>query len=235
MAALFNIVVLVVFALFDEVIGGTCEGAMQREDVICPITKTEWDKRAREINCELKYNETCQSKFVYHCVLNQRGTGMVEVCAQTWFISGYCAMFSRDEKRIKNNFSLDCTQSNKPCPSRYISTDAYKYQSCYNVSSTNRSGGKKAGSFQLMTAIIAGVISLLVFSALVALLALFFRILRQKKANKEETIDPVPIFLEELVNTHGIRRTDNNQSKEDYKEALLKANKIPGYRECPTV
>lgn len=49
----------------------------------CPRNKYEWDIRAKHRNCtSLPKNAT------YHCVLNENGTGLMEVCARPTIING---------------------------------------------------------------------------------------------------------------------------------------------------
>ncbi|XP_048767738.2 uncharacterized protein LOC125674590 [Ostrea edulis] len=100
----------------------------------CPRDKSEWDQAASRKQChKIAAIQKCTDpeKFVYHCLLNEWTNGTVEICAPTWFISGYCAMYSVQEERIKESTSLDCTNFTDPCGARYTSSDAYMYQSCY--------------------------------------------------------------------------------------------------------
>lgn len=49
----------------------------------CPRNLHEWNIRAKALNCaQLPDNVT------YHCVLNENGTGLLEVCARPTFIYG---------------------------------------------------------------------------------------------------------------------------------------------------
>lgn len=100
----------------------------------CPSNAKEWVSAAKQKSCnELGRIQTCTNpdKFVYHCVLNKQGTQLLEVCAPTWFLTGYCARFSEEDKGIINDPDLDCTKFDSPCPTRFLSNESYKYQTCY--------------------------------------------------------------------------------------------------------
>lgn len=100
----------------------------------CPSNAKEWISAAKQKSCnELGQIQTCTNpdKFVYHCVLNKQATQMLEVCAPTWFLTGYCARFSEEDKGIINDPDLDCTKFDSPCPTRFLSNESYKYQTCY--------------------------------------------------------------------------------------------------------
>ena len=62
------------------------------EEVLsCPTNKTEYEERKRIKNCEElanKQNCTLPHQFVYHCVLNDLETSLVEVCAPQYVIIG---------------------------------------------------------------------------------------------------------------------------------------------------
>ncbi|XP_062576057.1 uncharacterized protein LOC134237932 [Saccostrea cucullata] len=101
----------------------------------CPSNETEWESAAQQKQCnKLATLQSCTEteKFVYHCVLNKDGTKYLEVCAQSWFMSGFCARFSVADGRIINDPGLDCTKFSTPCPSRFLSNESFKYQGCYD-------------------------------------------------------------------------------------------------------
>lgn len=55
----------------------------------CPRNVFEWRTRAASKKCSsLKQPCVEVNKFVYHCVLNENGTGLVEVCAPAKYIHG---------------------------------------------------------------------------------------------------------------------------------------------------
>ncbi|XP_062574678.1 uncharacterized protein LOC134236518 [Saccostrea cucullata] len=100
----------------------------------CPSNESEWESAAQQKQCnKLATLQSCTDpeKFVYHCVLNKDGTKYLEVCAQFWFMSGFCARFSVADGRIINDPGLDCTAFSTPCPSRFLSNESFKYQGCY--------------------------------------------------------------------------------------------------------
>nr|XP_022344381.1 uncharacterized protein LOC111137276 [Crassostrea virginica] len=101
----------------------------------CPFNAEEWRSAAAKKDCEtLAMHQNCTEKknFVYHCVLNQEATELVEVCAPIWYMSGYCARFSIADKKIINDPGLDCSGFDPPCPSRFPSYESYKYGSNSN-------------------------------------------------------------------------------------------------------
>nr|XP_022327467.1 uncharacterized protein LOC111126852 isoform X2 [Crassostrea virginica] len=101
----------------------------------CPSTEKEWISAAGKKNCRaLRKSQNCSEdgNFVYHCVLNQEATELMEVCAPIWYMAGYCARFSIADKRLINDPRMDCTDFVSPCPRRFPSNESYKYQMCYN-------------------------------------------------------------------------------------------------------
>ena len=55
----------------------------------CPKNEAEWKIRSSLFQCS-SVNQDCvnQSDFQYHCVLNENGTGYIEVCAPSNLIVG---------------------------------------------------------------------------------------------------------------------------------------------------
>lgn len=99
----------------------------------CPRNSLEWNARSAEYNCS-SVNQTCiqNDMFVYHCVLNSNGTMLMEVCAPLKYIHGQkCAEFNSRGNIVQEN-SCNCSKAIVPCPKVYRSTDAFKYQSCYD-------------------------------------------------------------------------------------------------------
>nr|XP_034335287.1 uncharacterized protein LOC105343695 isoform X8 [Crassostrea gigas] len=106
----------------------------------CPTTKTEWDEAASRKKCSHMSAKCGNKSPVYHCLLNQWRNETVEVCASNWYISGFCAIYNTEEMKVIDDFSRDCTNlTGGPCPTRYISTDAYMYQGCYGKRNTSTS------------------------------------------------------------------------------------------------
>ncbi|XP_062596680.1 uncharacterized protein LOC134258146 isoform X4 [Saccostrea cucullata] len=129
---------LILFAQNESVSSKSCLASMPTLQLVeeCPKTKEEWNKRSDKKRCDMLAGTSQCSSFAYHCLLNQNGNETVEVCAPTWFLSGFCAIYNTDEFRVIDNFSFDCNNNTKikkgdRCPSRYISTETYKYQICY--------------------------------------------------------------------------------------------------------
>uniref|UniRef100_A0A8W8JVJ6 Uncharacterized protein n=1 Tax=Magallana gigas TaxID=29159 RepID=A0A8W8JVJ6_MAGGI len=106
----------------------------------CPKNKTEWNIAARRKNCDsLAGLQKCTEpeNFQYHCLENQRQTMTLEICAPIFYLQGYCARYSSDKKRVEENYEngFECLKfdGREKCPTRYPSTDAYKYQRCYKL------------------------------------------------------------------------------------------------------
>ncbi|XP_078339122.1 uncharacterized protein LOC144627099 [Crassostrea virginica] len=106
----------------------------------CPKNKLEWDNAASRKKCDsiaadLKCAATT-SDFQYHCLMNQWQNATIEVCANLFYLQGYCAVYDTRKDRIAENYNegFECLRFNDShkCPSRYPSSDAYKYQMCYS-------------------------------------------------------------------------------------------------------
>lgn len=57
----------------------------------CPKDKSEMEERSKGKNCEaLAQIQNCTEpqKFKYHCVINELGNAIVEVCAEAYYIHG---------------------------------------------------------------------------------------------------------------------------------------------------
>ncbi|XP_062569398.1 uncharacterized protein LOC134231453 [Saccostrea cucullata] len=61
---------------------------------------------------------------------------MYEVCAPPVVIIGCCPEYNTAGDVIQGNFLIDCTKFHVPCPKVYNSTDIYKYQKCYGITTT---------------------------------------------------------------------------------------------------
>lgn len=55
----------------------------------CPRNKLEWEVRAKKLNCS-SVSQKCvkPTDFLYHCVLNENATELIEVCASSKTIHG---------------------------------------------------------------------------------------------------------------------------------------------------
>lgn len=99
----------------------------------CPRNELEWKDRAKQLNCA-SFNQTCVEKtmFKYHCLLNAEGTALLEVCAPFKSIHGHkCAEYNNGGSIVQESH-IDCNDSIVPCPYVYLSTELFKYQSCFD-------------------------------------------------------------------------------------------------------
>ncbi|XP_061169358.1 uncharacterized protein LOC133178649 [Saccostrea echinata] len=120
----------------SEVRGRKCLASLPTINYIkhCPKTREEWINAEKIKGCDnIKQNCISKEKFKYHCVINSFGNATLDVCAPTWYISGFCTEFNEEGLLIQDHYAKDCTSFDIPCPTRYLSTDAYKYQGCYGV------------------------------------------------------------------------------------------------------
>lgn len=129
---------MTVFASFHLVISelSMCPESTPTISIVssCPSNVMEWMSAAKRKRCSyLGKIQTCTKTdtFVYHCVLNKQATLLLEVCAPVHFMSGYCARYSEEHKRIINDPGLDCTYFDPPCPTRFPSNESYLYPMCY--------------------------------------------------------------------------------------------------------
>ncbi|XP_056016808.1 uncharacterized protein LOC130053507 [Ostrea edulis] len=79
-----------------------------------------------------KQNCTDPSLFKYHCVINDQGNALVEVCAPVFYIHGFCTEFNVQDLVIQPHFGIRCSNIT-PCADRYLSTSAYLYPKCFDV------------------------------------------------------------------------------------------------------
>lgn len=168
----------------------------------CPKNEKEWTDMANKKNCEVlaRYqNCTSARNFSYHCILNDDASRFVEVCAPQWFMTGYCTRFSLEEKRIINDPKLDCTKFSNPCPSRFSSKDAYKYQDCYVKRDGNSSGNKNGNGFPDKSSPIRWTLIFISCGLLIALIVMttLFYTERHKKRTKQQEPE-VPITDEHI-------------------------------------
>lgn len=158
----------------------------------CPRNSPEWDARSAIYNCS-SVNQTCVQKdmFVYHCVVNPDQTMLIEVCAPLKYIYGKsCAEYNLIGSIIQEN-SNNCSENNLTvsCPEVYVSTDAFKYQSCYDevkrktetVSKNETNPKSESNGMSIIIKIALSATILITIILLVGLLYLFRRIRRLKK------------------------------------------------------
>lgn len=138
----------------------------------CPSNVAEWESAAKKKSCnDLGQLQSCTAAddFVYHCVLNKDATMLLEVCAPTYLMPGYCARFSEVEKRIIIDTGLDCTKFDPPCSSSFLSNESYKNQMCYRNAGVNlkNCGVSQEKNVHVVTAIVT-------FTIIVLLLLIVF-------------------------------------------------------------
>lgn len=107
----------------------------------CPRTKSEMMERARLKNCtSLAFIQNCTEtvKFKYHCVMNELEDEFLEVCAPEYYIHDACTEYNTYGAVIQPHYRLKCSEVDPPCPDRYLSTDAYLYEGCYNAVKKNK-------------------------------------------------------------------------------------------------
>lgn len=95
----------------------------------CPIDQTEWNIKATEKSCSSRVHN-CSRNLTYHCLINPWQNNTIEVCApKTKISAGYCAEYNTRGGKVQELHTKSCST----CNYTYESTDAYKYQECYNV------------------------------------------------------------------------------------------------------
>lgn len=186
----------------------------------CPRNELEWNARSAIYNCS-SVNQTCvqNDMFVYHCVLNSNGTMLIEVCAPLKYIYGHtCAEFDSRGNIIQEN-SKNCSKDIVPCPKAYISTDAFKYQSCFDeikektkavaINGTNNSKSECNG---ISTIII--IIALAATNAITSVLLIRLQSMKSKENHKlcycNTTTSREPI-TKEYNNKNTDYHSDENQ------------------------
>lgn len=102
----------------------------------CPDSEEKWKEAAARKKCE-DYAIFCSEpeKLEYHCVINSFINETLEVCAYTQnIVLGHCTDYSVSGNLIKQNWRTNCKVfEKKPCPLFYLSTEAYKYPGCYEL------------------------------------------------------------------------------------------------------
>nr|XP_022337603.1 uncharacterized protein LOC111133461 isoform X2 [Crassostrea virginica] len=123
----------------------------------CPKDEEEWKIRAEKRDCYLsalhkiindnvkKLNEFVSRR--YHCALTGDGDRLVEVCARSVHIHGHsCTEFNIRGNLVQESFKK-CQDA---CPNVYNSTEAYKYQTCYDrAGQTNEFNVTSTSIFEL--------------------------------------------------------------------------------------
>lgn len=93
---------------------------------------------AKRKNCEIMapyQNCTEPKNFKYHCLMTDFRNATLEICAPIYYLPGHCAIYNTVDKDIKENYKPGFECSKYPeaerCPSRYPSTEGYKYLRCF--------------------------------------------------------------------------------------------------------
>lgn len=71
--------------------------------------------------------------FSYHCALNADVNELLELCAPLKFIHGQKCVEYNSLGTIIQESIVDCSNATVPCPEVFQSTEAFKYQSCYDA------------------------------------------------------------------------------------------------------
>lgn len=102
----------------------------------CPKSEKKWKQAAVKKNCEALASQCSEpERLEYHCVINPFINQTIEVCAYAQnIVLGYCTEYSTVENMIQQSAKTHCRSFQKnPCPIFYRSTEAYKYQDCYEL------------------------------------------------------------------------------------------------------
>lgn len=102
----------------------------------CPDNKEKWRAAAARKNCSAYANQCDEpDRLEYHCVINSFINETLEVCAYRQnIVFGHCTDYSISGNLIKQNSKTNCTVfETKPCPLFYLSSEAYKYPGCYEL------------------------------------------------------------------------------------------------------
>ncbi|XP_052706793.1 uncharacterized protein LOC128182242 [Crassostrea angulata] len=106
----------------------------------CPMNREEWERASQKKKCsEIQKYDNCRN-VEYHCLVNEFRNETIEVCTDPWYLQGYCPIYL--ENGGKNDYTKMCMNNAYPCncSNQYRSTEAYKWQCCFNVK--NVSSGK---------------------------------------------------------------------------------------------
>ncbi|XP_061192226.1 uncharacterized protein LOC133200445 [Saccostrea echinata] len=129
--------VLLVCSLITSSLGGRKSPCPQSVDIAsihitkCPQNRKEMEDRSKTFKCEeRKQNCTTADLYKYHCVLNSRGDGYIELCApEVEIIGRRCTEFTTGGKFLQEHLESKCAT----CPFKYMSSESYKYEECYKV------------------------------------------------------------------------------------------------------
>nr|XP_034317477.1 uncharacterized protein LOC105347248 isoform X2 [Crassostrea gigas]XP_034317478.1 uncharacterized protein LOC105347248 isoform X2 [Crassostrea gigas]XP_034317479.1 uncharacterized protein LOC105347248 isoform X2 [Crassostrea gigas]XP_034317480.1 uncharacterized protein LOC105347248 isoform X2 [Crassostrea gigas] len=132
----FRIILILHFISLNRNDGMPCNASLPTAKSVerCPRNDLEWKARAAYVSCSSVEQSCVESDmFVYHCVLNAEGTKRIEVCAPVKFIHGKkCPEFNNGGMIIQEGL-FTCSNHSVPCPVVYKSSEAYKYQECFDI------------------------------------------------------------------------------------------------------
>nr|XP_034335713.1 uncharacterized protein LOC105326182 [Crassostrea gigas]XP_034335714.1 uncharacterized protein LOC105326182 [Crassostrea gigas] len=166
----------------------------------CPSNATEWDIAAKRKSCNVLakiQNCTHANNFVYHCVLNEEATMLVEVCAPIYYLAEYCSRYSEIDGKFINKPDLDCTVFDPPCPNRFSSNESYKYQKCYEKVIKQQQEKNSVNQYVPLVTVLAITITLLMVLA-VGFKLKWIKCLCGKKHKSTEVV----IHVQEKENVH---------------------------------
>lgn len=195
-----------------------CQDAVNDVKIVtsCPTSKEEWDIAARIKNCSNKAavakSKNCtitEKQPEFHCLINSLKNKLLEVCADKRIIFGYCTEFNELGRLIQNHYPVPCEKVSPKCRNSYYSSDAYKYQGCYElvkqtqISTDFDFGNPELGNEKkfLFNKIIAVTFAITVLCGLAVTIVLFCK-RRSKIPKKEKDIEE----HQGLVDDHMIKK-----------------------------
>ncbi|XP_078330783.1 uncharacterized protein LOC144624725 isoform X2 [Crassostrea virginica] len=204
-----------------------------RKVEMCPITAEDWGLAAQKKRCNvIASSQKCVSnsdEFVYHCLVNEKQNGFVDVCAPKWILTGFCGFYDTNNGRIYNDVKKDCSMFDKsPCPSRFNSSDIFKYPGCYEIRKENKKDSSLAFAEQYFPWIksnsivsIISLILLILFMIVLLAFALYYRKSRNK--NEEDPNDTVPKESDPFINNNRSETDESNTRMCDVTASNLNA------------
>lgn len=116
----------------------------------CPNTLDLWNAAAQRMNCS---TDLCGSESVYHCLLTENLTQLVEVCTKPIILTDVCPYYDTVGNVIqRSDISCVSTDSMKNCTDVYNSASVYQFPVCYPtqgnpVTDSSSSGATRIRSF----------------------------------------------------------------------------------------
>ncbi|XP_062567889.1 uncharacterized protein LOC134230126 [Saccostrea cucullata] len=170
----------------------------------CPKSIKAWREREHLKGCYVPQNTCAAFKssnltFVYHCLPNEFLNATYEVCMPATYILGKrCAEYNVHGRVIQSSLENHC----ETCPVRYISTDIYKYQSCYDILSSSEevsTDNKIENQNRYMMGItrwnvVFALLSILAVSVFVIAVGVVFIIIRLKLLSSRKNVSGEPLL-----------------------------------------